>query len=124
MDGYAGRYGDALYQLLVRVVPWLTLALALHELYLLGDKIWGGVALSQIPLDCWFSPVLLLASALLLVAKRKAAPLLLIAYLVTRLLPAAVMDNAATPPWLILHCSGAALALLLALLHYNRNALR
>lgn len=118
----AQRLGEAGYRLLARGVPLLLLLAAGHELWrLLATP----STLAPLALELWVSPPLLLAGALCLWRCRKAAPLLLAAYLLLTLLPLWFASGGQPSSGLVFgYCALAGLGLLLSLLHYQRQLLR
>lgn len=121
----AHRWGEAGYQLLARGVPVLLLLAA-------GRELWRLIMLLQTPLpqteatalELWVSPPLLLLAAVALWQQRKAAPLLLGAFMLLTLLPLWLISGVPPTGWPLLYCAAAGLGLLLSLLHYQRQLLR
>lgn len=121
----AHQWGEAGYQLLARGVPLVLLLAAGRELWRLLVHLQATHAQPEaMALELWVSPPLLLLAAVALWQQRKAAPLLLGAFVLLTLLPLWVTAGVAPKGWPLLYCSAAGLGLLLSLLHYQRHLLR
>ena len=121
----AHHWGEACYQLLARGVPVLLLLAAGRELWRLIMQLQTPLPQPEaMPLELWVSPPLLLLAAWALWQQRKAAPLLLGAFVLLTLLPLWVISGAPPTGWPLLYCTAAGLGLLLSLLHYQRHLLR
>lgn len=121
----AHQWGEAGYQLLAHGIPLLLLLATGSALWQLFTQLQTPLQQPEaMPLELWVSPPLLLLAAVALWLQRKAAPLLLGAFVLLTLLPLWVISG--TPPtgWPLLHCAAAGLGLLLSLLHYQRHLLR